>query len=525
MRIALAQDRFLSRMPLFNEQSLKRFRTVPFLGMEVSAEGLRYLQSAPEVTTVEEDIAVPPSLAESVSVIGAPAAWSLGLSGAGQTIAILDTGVDKNHPFLAGKVVSEACYSTFSPGLSTSVCAGGVAQLTSTGSGLNCQVSGCEHGTHVAGIAAGRGAGFSGVAKDANIVAIQVFSRIVDQSVCGFEPAPCVRTFSTDQALGLERVLALAGTLQIAAVNMSLGGGKFTSFCDSQQTLRKAVIDNLRSKGIATVISAGNEGFTDSLGSPACISSAISAGSTGDGSEGSTRDRVSDFSNSASFLKLLAPGENVFSSVPGGAFSSARGASMAAPHIAGAVAVLKSKSPSASVDQILSVLTSTGAPSVDFRNGIVKPRIQVDAALNALTGGVGPGEFAAGGLVTLTATPSAGFAFVNWQRDGAHFSTSPSINVTMSASFTMTAVFSRGPAIRSVTPQSAKILIIDGVTFGQAPRVLINGVDRSSFIKTRSASSITLKGKRKKSGLRTGENSIQVIGDGGSASNVFVLTL
>lgn len=198
---------------------------------------------------------------------------------------------------------------------------------------------------------------------------------------------------------------------------------------------------------------------------------------------------------------------------------------MAAPHVAGAVAVLKSKVPSASVDHILSALASTGVIAIDLRNGIAKQRIQLDAALTALTGGAGPGQYAAGGLVTLTADPSDGFSFVKWQRDGADFSISPRVNVAMNASLTMTAVFSRGPAIRSVTQQTAKLLIIDGVNFGQSPRVLINDVDRSSFIKTMSTSSITLKGKKKKLGLLTGENRIQVIGDGGVGSIVFVLTL
>jgi subtilisin family serine protease len=90
-----------------------------------------------------------------------------GASGTGQTVAILDSGVDKNHPFLAGKIISEACYSTTSSS-STSVCPGGVGTSTAPGSGVPCLLDGCEHGTHVAGIAAGKGTSFSGVARDAD---------------------------------------------------------------------------------------------------------------------------------------------------------------------------------------------------------------------------------------------------------------------------------------------------------------------------------------------------------------------
>ena len=83
------------------------------------------------------------------------------LYGLGQAVAILDTGVDKNHPFLSGKVVSEACYSSNDSFYSaTSVCPGGVTESTAVDSALNCDpaVAGCFHGTHVAGIAAGKNA-------------------------------------------------------------------------------------------------------------------------------------------------------------------------------------------------------------------------------------------------------------------------------------------------------------------------------------------------------------------------------
>src|SRR6185369_9493280 len=84
------------------------------------------------------------------------------------------------------------------------------------------------------------------------------------------------------------------------------------------------------------------------------------------------------------FLNLLAPGRWINSSVPGGGFQILQGTSMATPHVAGAWAVLKSKAPSATVDQVLQALTSTGLPVTDSRNGITKPRIRVDAALNAI---------------------------------------------------------------------------------------------------------------------------------------------
>src|SRR5258706_3888156 len=101
----------------------------------------------------------------------------MGYDGTGIMVAILDAGVDTTHPFLAGRVLEEACYSSGS-----SLCPNGQPQEIGPGAGVNCPltVSGCFHGTLVAGIAAGNGAGagvsFSGVARGAQIMAVRVFS-------------------------------------------------------------------------------------------------------------------------------------------------------------------------------------------------------------------------------------------------------------------------------------------------------------------------------------------------------------
>ena len=116
----------------------------------------------------------------------------------------------------------------------------------------------------------------------------------------------------------------------------------------------------------------------------------MSVGSTDDGSSSSdgssetTLDEVSDFSNSSPELDLLAPGRWITSSYSENYFATGSGTSQAAPHVAGAWAVLKSKAPNASVEQVLSSLKSTGVSITDPRNNITRPRIQVDAALSAL---------------------------------------------------------------------------------------------------------------------------------------------
>jgi subtilisin len=396
-----AQFRLIDQMLGYDISLVKRYRYIPFMALRVDIAGLMQLASLPEVISIEEDGWLRPELMESVPLIGAPTAWSYGYSGAGQTVAVLDTGIDKYHPLLAGKVVAEGCFSTNIPeaGIS-SLCPSGYPYSTVPNSGLDCGVFSeeCQHGTHVAGIAAGKGKTISGVAPEANLIAVQVFSRSDNPEECG-TATPCTGASFSDVIYGLEYVYSLQQSYSIAAVNMSLGGAPYSDkSCDDKNPSLAAIMSRLKTAGIATVVASGNEQQTTSIATPACISSAVSVGSTGDGSGGSVADQVSFFSNSATNLSLLAPGDRINSSVPGGSYRSWRGTSMAAPHVAGAFAVLKSKSPLAGVDELVSVLKSTGLPVQDWRNGLVTPRIRLDKAVDVL---------APPNHVTLTASPSS----------------------------------------------------------------------------------------------------------------------
>jgi subtilisin family serine protease len=231
-RIAHAQDQLIQRISSYNITFLKKLSIIPYMILEVDELALQKLASDPEVASIEEDVFVPPTLSESISLIGADTVWSFGYSGAGQTVAILDSGIDRTHPFLSGKVVAEACYSTNSAlDNATTVCPNGLEEQIGSGAGINCStvISGCDHGTHVAGIAAGNGADFSGVANDATIIAVQVFSRIEDNAESApcadvDRPSPCALTSRGDQLEALAWVYTLRNSYNIAAVNMSLAG-------------------------------------------------------------------------------------------------------------------------------------------------------------------------------------------------------------------------------------------------------------------------------------------------------------
>jgi hypothetical protein len=185
----------------------------------------------------------------------------------------------------------------------------------------------------------------------------------------------------------LDRVFRLRTVYNydIAAANISLAASDvsdlFPSHCDSELAGMTEAINQLRSVNIATVVASGNDASPDAIMYPACISSAVSVGATSDGSDpNAPNDTVPLFSNSASFLNLLAPGTLITSSVPGGV-AGGSGTSQAAAHVSGAWAMFKEKYPDATVDQVLNKLTTFGAPITDPRNGVTKPRIQIDAAL------------------------------------------------------------------------------------------------------------------------------------------------
>ncbi len=140
-------------------------------------------------------------------------------------------------------------------------------------------------------------------------MAIKVFSRF-DKSVCGAGATKdCASAYNSDIIAGLSRVYALrtgVSNRAIDAVNMSLGGAAFTNgFCDTSPV--KPIIDKLRKVGIATVISAGNEGYVDAVSPPGCISTAITVSASTKKASGKP-ERVASYSNIGIPTDLIAPG-------------------------------------------------------------------------------------------------------------------------------------------------------------------------------------------------------------------------
>ncbi|MBI2105340.1 S8 family serine peptidase [Candidatus Woesearchaeota archaeon] len=227
------------------------------------------------------------------------------LTGAGETVCILDTGVNYTHPDLGG------CFGN------NCKIIGGYDFVNNDNDPIDDQ----GHGTHVTGIVAGNGT-LNGVAPDANIVAVKVCDSSGD---CNFVNE------------GIDWCVSNAVTYNISIISMSLGGGLYESACDSDSSVDPVTViavDNATSQNIFVSVSSGNDGNTTAISSPACIGNSTSVGST------DKNDLISSFTNRASILDLLAPGGSINSTSMSSLYELRSGTSMAAPHVSGAAAVL-----------------------------------------------------------------------------------------------------------------------------------------------------------------------------------------
>jgi hypothetical protein len=343
----------------------------------------------------------------------------------------------------AGKVVAAACFSN-SAGTGTSLCPNGAASQTGDGAAeattaacINGGGNLCTHGSHVAAIAAGRnsnvqpGEPVSGVAREAALYPVQVFTRFSDDATCGAGAAPCLRASTSDTIGALEHLYGNrnAGGRTLAAINMSLGSDLSATACDGDP--EKPVIDLLRAAGVLTVISAGKRGqpqpgrasrlhlqrgdgrrHHQDRHRRGLFQHGPDGGSAGAGrSERRHALHVRRRQSRHPFRGSAAAAGS------GTAFYACMsGTSMAAPHVAGAIAALRSACPSASADAIEAALKTTGIVIADSRAGGVssKPRIRVDLAAQALCG-AGPNLVSAvlpGSRSVAVGAPASAFATV-----------------------------------------------------------------------------------------------------------------
>jgi len=413
-----AIPREFEESPVSSRQYWAQIGTNPFVRAVVDKEILGNLIANKLVVSVGLDIPIYEQLDDSTGsdlVGSAELNEFLGIDGSGTTVAIVDSGVWSGHPAFAGKVVLEACADLFG---STCPTSGGGLTTFSSGVGAATPTTGCsgpsDHGTHVAGIAAGvsvpvgsapAGTGAvapavawsAGVAPGADIAAI----RISNGSICYLIAAAGGADMASDLFIAFFQIaLWVAAGENIVAVNNSYGGtwfnpaGGFNASCDatnSSTALAKVAIDALISINVAPVFASGNDFFRNGVSFPACVSTAIAVGNT------TKADNVQNSSNfQTTLVDLQATGTNIVAAARNGAggalnYESKTGTSMAAPHVTGAWALIRQLYPTMNVASVLNLLQTTGVPVADTRaggSGLSIPRIDLQAALPDFTKGL-----------------------------------------------------------------------------------------------------------------------------------------
>lgn len=368
--------------------SVKQFRTLPYVAATVTREQVMALVAEDAVDGIflvrRERRADVGGIAQVQAItltaaqesVDLASAWARGYDGAGYAIAVIDSGINVNHPALLGKNVGDACFANTFGTTTVAECpsqfGAGAASYCPAGSDR------CDHGTHVASVAVGNDGSIFGIARGAKLVPIDIFSKVTDADTCSPDPAPCLLTDSLAVLNALDYVNEHAVLYGIAAVNLSIGGTARDGYCDDDP--RKGVIDMLRQKGVGVAVAASNGGLTGQITSPACISSAISVGATDNGTT------VASFSNFANTLDFVAPGISVQGALASGGYTTRSGTSMSTPQVAGAWTILRQAFPTLSSDAIETALKQTGVPVTRGETGISVAKIQIGAALTKLLG-------------------------------------------------------------------------------------------------------------------------------------------
>ncbi len=350
----------------------------------ITLEGLNKLSNNPNVLRVYLPIEGSTTLQQSLPLIGVnPDVWNLGYTGKGQTVCVIDSGVNYSNSNLGGCTQSQ-----FLNGTCTKIL-GGYNFVNDTSNPMDDN----GHGTHVSGIVAANGS-IKGVAPDAKLVVVKVSNS---NGIWG----------ETDLVDGIDWCNSHKNTYNISVITMSLGS--FVLYNNKDDCDNSAIgdaVNNAHNNGIFIDASSGNNGNLTHLTLPACASNVVSVGAIYDGNVGvkvfclndpctqtcrddtTQADQITCFSNRGNLLDLLAPG-SVIDSVPSSGSNSCSdgscsGTSQAAPHVAGTAALLLQRDPTLSPDKIQQILNDTGVRIWDPVSQRNYYRIDALAAIQSL---------------------------------------------------------------------------------------------------------------------------------------------
>ena len=341
------KQRVDSALPAADITHLKDYSHLPMSFKRVkSMAALNLLAAQAGIKAIYENGLLHPVLAQSLPLVNQPAVAAVGERGKGTTVAVIDDGIDYTNP---------AFGSCTAPGVPAS-CHVSVSLLFGTGT------TNTSHGSNVS-------ATVLGMAPDSRIVMLNAFSG----TSANF----------ADVISAINWTIANQAAYNIASINMSLGDGTLNTVQCGNGNAFVTPVTSAINTGISVVASAGNDTYTNGLGSPACTPGVISVGAVYDANVGglnwgvctdlvTAADKIACFSDSASYLTMLAPGALI--TAAGYTFG---GTSQASPHVAGAVAVLRSTFPAETLSQTKARLVNSGIPITDARNNLIKPRLNL----------------------------------------------------------------------------------------------------------------------------------------------------
>jgi subtilisin family serine protease len=342
------------------------------IGLEVNEETLEKLEMDKRVEQIDFAPQIHAFLQDSAPQVNATNAWKIqinnkNITGIDETICIIDTGINFSHPNLIGK--NKTC----------------IIDCYNKDCVENCTLSDDNgHGTHVAGIAAAS-SGINGIANGASLIGLKVLDEDGDaHSQNG--------TINIRDAI--QWCVQNRENYNISVISMSLGSNTlYSHYCDSSfsSTFTKA-INNATAYNISVITATGNQANTTAIASPACIENATAVGSI------RKDDSTFDYSRNA-LTDLIAPGYLINSTWGSssclancdcsGNYMVCSGTSMAAPHIAGAFAVIRQyarlqNSTILMPREIQSTLNDTGKQIYDSGSGLYLPRIDLLSAVISL---------------------------------------------------------------------------------------------------------------------------------------------
>ena len=385
--IAARQQRALDALPAESFRLKRRYASVSGVAGWAQPAAIEALLAHAETELVYLDGTVRATLAQGSALVGAPSVHAQGFTGVGIRVAVLDSGIDTDHPHLSDDIAAQQCFCDDHPSPNFGCCPSGGQQEANAEDDEG-------HGTSTSGIITSSRTAGPGVAPDAEIIAV----KVLDSGGSG--------AFS-DIAAGLDWLITNHVSLGLDVVSMSLGDGTqqnnaSVSPCSGSNTAN--AIQSLHGLGIPTFVSSGNEGHDNGIAFPACVAEAISVGGVYDANVGGISwcgnsncttilctdnptfaDRFVCHTNSGSLLDILAPNfRTATAALGGGTNSSFGGTSASCPYAAAQAALLLEADPSLTPEQIRALMNTNGPSVTNPDNSLSFTRTDVNQVLQAI---------------------------------------------------------------------------------------------------------------------------------------------